>query len=604
LADYVDVILRLLQARQFESDASKASKAIGGVGTAAEKSGKQAGISWKSVAKWGGGAAAIYGATRFMKGAMQTTEDLGKSTLALNRTTGMSIKTSSEWAAVLKTRNLNTTGFQRGMVVLSKQMVKSTTDQAKYGTAVKGLNQQLIDVERQGGKGAATQMMSISKQLTAQKGHAADAVKIWRQLGVSMDDVRKGNVQQVLLEVSDGLSKMKNPAERAVLTQKLFSRSGLDLAPVLYKGSAAIKDQLNMANKYGLAMSGKNAKAIQKSIADQREMKMAYMGVQVSLGKALLPVMLAIEQIILKITNIMQPFIQNGYLVKGLILGLVTAFLAFKAVMIAAQIATAAETLGLTELDAAMLLNPIGLVIVAIVALVAAFVILWKKSATFRDMVYAVWHALEWAFDWAKQNWPLLVGILGGPFGLAAAYIITHWGQVKQVIFEVWNWIKKNWPLLVAILGGPFALAIEQIITHWDTLKKAVGKAIDWIIGKIKTLLHLITGIPDKLTGLAKKIPGVGTALSVAGKVGHYANPLNWFGQAGGIVPYPGGRVLVGEAGPEIIRLPPAAVVHPLPNAGAAGLAGEFTVRVPVFLDRRQIAEAVGSFTADKLARR
>jgi hypothetical protein len=603
LADYVDVVLRILQARQFQHDAQTASKELDNIGTTAEKSGKKAGIGWKSVAKWAGGAAAIYGATRFVKGAIATTEDLGKSTIALNKTTGMNIKTSAEWAAVLKTRNVNTKTFQMGMIALDRQVTTSTDKQGKASQAIAQLNQQLIDVEKQGGKGAAAQMMSISKQLTAQKGHAADAVKYWTELGVSMKDVRSGNNEKVLEDVSNGLKNMKNPMERAVILQKLFSRAGVQLAPILMQGSKAIKDQLGMANKYGLANAA-SAKQVRKSIADQREMKMAYMGVQVSLGKALLPVMLAIEQVILRITNILQPFIQNGLLVKGLILGLVTAFLAFKAVMIAAQVATAAETLGLTEMDTAMLLNPIGLVIVAIVALIAVFVILWKKSATFRDMVYDVWHALEWAFDWAKQNWPLLVGILGGPFGLAAAYIITHWNQVKQVIFDVWNWIKKNWPLLVAILGGPIALAIQQVIAHWTLLKNAIGKAIDWIVGKIKALLHLITGIPDKLTGLVKKIPGVGGVLSAGGKIAHYANPLNWFGQAGGVVPYPGGRVLVGEAGPEIIRLPPAAVVHPLPHAGAAGLAGEFTVRVPVFLDRRQIAEAVGSFTADKMARR
>jgi hypothetical protein len=50
--------------------------------------------------------------------------------------------------------------------------------------------------------------------------------------------------------------------------------------------------------------------------------------------------------------------------------------------------------------------------------------------------------------------------------------------------------------------------------------------------------------------------------------------------------------------------LPPAAQVIPL-QAAAAGLGtGAITLRVPVFLDRRQIAEAVGSFTADKVARR
>jgi hypothetical protein len=600
--EFVDVVMRILQARQFQADADKAAKAVKGVGDASETAGKKAGMGWKGVAKWAGGAAAIYAGTRFLEGSIKTTEQLGASTIALNRTTGLSIKQSSEWAAVLKARNINSKTFQIGMVALSRQMVRGATDTQKYGSKVADLNQQFDEVRKQGGKGAAKQLESIGKQLVSTRQRASDSLKIWHDLGVNMDDIRKGDTSKVMLEVSDGLAKMKNPAERAAYAQKLLGRAGIQLAPVFFRGSKAIKEQLAVADKYGLSMSGKNAKDVRQGIKDQRELQMAYTGVQVSLGRALLPVMIQISKIILKVADVMQPLIRRGWLLKGLIGALVVAFVALKGVLLAAKVAQAAVTLGELGLNAAFMANPIFLVIAAIALLVVGIIYAWKHFKWFRDAVYDVWNALKWAFNWAKQNWPLLVGILGGPFGLAVAYIVTHWAQVKAVIFETWDWIKKHWPLLVAILGGPIALAVQQIIAHWDSLKQAVGRAIDWMIKKVKEFLHLITGIPDKLTGLVKKLPGGG----LISKATHYAtHPWSIFtGQHGGVMPYPGGTALVGEAGPEIIRLPVGGQVLPLPQAGMAGLGGEVTVRVPVFLDRRQIAEAVGQFTADKLARR
>jgi hypothetical protein len=67
------------------------------------------------------------------------------------------------------------------------------------------------------------------------------------------------------------------------------------------------------------------------------------------------------------------------------------------------------------------------------------------------------------------------------------------------------------------------------------------------------------------------------------------------------------GRALVGERGPEVVSLPAGATVAPLTRQATvamAGVGGAQTIVTKVYLDRRQIAEAVGTYTADKLARR
>ena len=65
-----------------------------------------------------------------------------------------------------------------------------------------------------------------------------------------------------------------------------------------------------------------------------------------------------------------------------------------------------------------------------------------------------------------------------------------------------------------------------------------------------------------------------------------------------------GGTAVVGEAGPEMVRLPQGAQVMPFMQGRGGSGGGGGQVVVPVYLDKRQIALAMGSYTADEQAAR
>jgi phage-related protein len=138
---------------------------------------------------------------------------------------------------------------------------------------------------------------------------------------------------------------------------------------------------------------------------------------------------------------------------------------ASKAASIAATVATQAQTAAQWLLNAAMSANPILLVVVAIAALAAGLVIAWKESETFRDIVTGAFEA------------------------------------VKGVVEGVFNWVKDNWPLLLGILTGPIGLAVLAITRHWDTIKSGFTAVKDWIWNKIEEITGFFTGLPDKLKG-------------------------------------------------------------------------------------------------------
>lgn len=149
--------------------------------------------------------------------------------------------------------------------------------------------------------------------------------------------------------------------------------------------------------------------------------------------------------------------------------------------------------------NAVMALNPIVLIAIAVAALIAALVLLYFKVEGFREVVDAVF------------------------------------GFVLGIIQGLWNWIRDNWPLLLAILLGPFGLLIYGVVKNWDRIVEFV-KAIPerlrnigstiwtWITDRftamretlaerVSALVSFVTGLPARIRRAASGLwDGIGDA--------------------------------------------------------------------------------------------
>ena len=143
--------------------------------------------------------------------------------------------------------------------------------------------------------------------------------------------------------------------------------------------------------------------------------------------------------------------------------------------MIAGAIATGVATAATWAFNIALLANPIGLIIAAIVGLVAGLAVLvWKVDAV-RNVFVTVW-------DWIKSNWPLLAGILLGPFGPIFAVIWKFRDQIMGFLTGIFNWL-KNTPIF-----GPLIDWAQQAIGWVKNLFGWVGKigeAFGWVKGAL-----------------------------------------------------------------------------------------------------------------------
>jgi len=139
---------------------------------------------------------------------------------------------------------------------------------------------------------------------------------------------------------------------------------------------------------------------------------------------------------------------------------------------------------------------PIAAVVAAVAILIAIGVELaknWHKIwGDIRNWIEDVW-------NWIKGHWPLLLGILTGPIGLAAAWIIQHWRQITHVFSEVIDWIKGHWKVILAWLVDPIGMAVYEIRTHTHEIAQTFDKLRHDIASILGGLRHDVASAFDSV---------------------------------------------------------------------------------------------------------
>ena len=130
------------------------------------------------------------------------------------------------------------------------------------------------------------------------------------------------------------------------------------------------------------------------------------------------------------ITSIVS-YAASGWKTVGAITAQTGAWVAQKAAAIASAVATKAMTAAQWLMNAAMSANPIGLVIAAIAALVAALVILYNKNEAFRNFVNNMWAGI-------RGGW---MNVINGIKNAFASLNPVEWG--KDLINGIANGIKS-----------------------------------------------------------------------------------------------------------------------------------------------------------------
>jgi hypothetical protein len=517
----LDIVVRVRGGQVASQEIKQVGESVGGVGTASEQTSKKTSGLGRTLKGLASGIA-VYKGYSFVKGAIDTTTQLAKATVGLQRITGFDTKESAGWVEMAKARGIQSRQLNQGFITLNKNIAGGV----------------------QGSKSARG---------------------AFQQLGLDPLALKVTDAQTRMGMLSESFRALPNGVDKAALAQKLFGRGAQNMLPILSQTAKGLKGQVDAYGEES-GMSGKNVQDTLKLVQAQRQWESAMTGVKVAVGTALIPLLTSLAQVITPIAQAFSKAMQSSMAFRVAIIALGVTVLTFAVIMAASFGAISA---------------PVALVIAGIVGIAAALVFLYQKVGWFRAGVDAMGKAAVAAFNWIKQaaigvfnwvkgNWPLLVSILGGPLAAAAVQMVKHWDTIKAGAQSVWNFLRG----LGAFIGGAFAGA-------WNVAKGAVQGVASAIEGVVSAA-QKVSSLPGKGLKLVEKmIPG---------------------GQGGGTITR-AGSILVGESGPEIVHLPASAQITPnfaLPSFGG----GNVHVTSPVYLDRRQIALAMGDYTADQQAAR
>ncbi|QKN86248.1 putative tail length tape-measure protein [Staphylococcus virus pSp_SNUABM-S] len=161
------------------------------------------------------------------------------------------------------------------------------------------------------------------------------------------------------------------------------------------------------------------------------------------------------------------------------------------------------------------LTSPIGLVIGAIIALIAIFVILWNKNEAFRNFIINLWNSIKDFFInlWttlatiASVLWQLLLTTIVKIIISIQMWLTTTWQNILTFLSTLWNTLiviaTTIWNLLVTVIVTVITtiLTIQQAVwnailsflqTIWNTVVSVATTVWNTLVTVITTVLNAI----------------------------------------------------------------------------------------------------------------
>lgn len=276
-------------------------------------------------------------------------------------------------------------------------------------------------------------------------------------MSANMAAFRDVNPTQALEAMQSALRGELDPIQQfipslsaAAIEQKALEMTGKTTTSALTQQEKALALNAIMlestANKAGAAELAQNGFGVQ-SAKLQAKLK----DTSAEIGQKLLPAALKLTNWALGAINWMK---EHEGLTKAII-GVLGGF----AIVIGTIIGiTKVWTAVQAALNIVMMLNPIGLVILAVAALIAIIVLIATKT------------------DWFQRAWN------------------AAWGWIKETAGTAKDWIVEKFNALVGFITGLPGRIRAAAAGMWDGVKSAFRSAINWIIGRWNGLEFTVPG--------------------------------------------------------------------------------------------------------------
>lgn len=381
----------------------------------------------------------------------------------------------------------------------------------------------LVDLANHGISGSRGALI-VNTAMTTLLGGTKPVNAELKALGVNVFDSQGKFVgmQAVLAQLQPKFAGMSDQ-QRQLAEATLFGTSAasamnntiMDGVGGWQKASAAV-DAHGAVEKAAEAQSSTLARQIQKLKAGAEDYATL-------LGEKLIPIITSVVTWVSKHKDI-------ALALTGIIAGLVVGLATYYAVTKTIEVATKAWSAAQAALNVVMDANPIMLVVIAIAALVVAFVEVYQHCTAFRDAVNDAWTFIKQAFDdglaFVKAHMDLIGAaliLIGGPISvvIGAALLLwnnwkTIWDAIQTTLQAVWSVIKPIFDALIdilqvtivdplKILGDVFqivwALISLAVRTAWQVMKLEIDAGVAVYNAVVAPALHALGSVFSTVWG-------------------------------------------------------------------------------------------------------
>lgn len=327
--------------------------------------------------------------------------------------------------------------------------------------------------------------------------------------GTMLSGLRKGlqnatkdgkPLNEALQEMQEKMEGAASDTEAAQAAVELFGgKAGPAIAKAVQEGRISFDELSNTVQDFGNSVDA----TFDATLDAPDQLNLALQQVKVSVGETIGEFLdqhaPQIEEALNNLTENVLPaatdaigglldafswFVDNGDAVIAALAGIaagVAAYLAYQTALTvmnegwkALTIVTKAQTIAQAALNAVMSANPIGVLIAVIMALVAAFTVLWNTNEGFRNAVINLWNAI-------KTNVMAAVETI-------RTGVINKFNQVRDKVTGIWNAVKS------------------KTQAAWSAIKSAITKPIN----DAKTAVHnAVNSIRDKINNVRISFPKI-----------------------------------------------------------------------------------------------
>ena len=364
----------------------------------------------------------------------------------------------------------NTSVAQLGEGILT---IGATAKSIKGGTAE--LNTALGILANNGIKGAegGTHLRNIILSLQNPTDQAAAKMQ---ELGVSVYD-SEGNMRSmndILGDLNTSMEGMTSE-DRANIISTIFNKTDLSSVNALLANTGSTWDSLQSSIENSAGAAQQMADTQLDNLQGQLTLlKSALEGLAISFGQLLMPALKSIVGAVQKVVdwlNSLDEGTKKVIVTVALVAGALGPVLIVVGKVISAvgTIMTIIPKLGgalkavqgaMAAFNAVCAANPYVLIIAAIVALIAIFVVLWNKCEGFRNFWKGLWEGIK-------------------------NIVSTVVEALKGFFTGVIDFVKNNWQGLLLMLVNPFAGAFKLLYDNCEGFRNF----INGILEKIKTAL-------------------------------------------------------------------------------------------------------------------